>query len=238
MIKKYYLEIKNRCFLLILTWCFSFFVNYHYKEILLFILLKPNLLYNNNNYFIFTDFREILLIYLKLIIFINNQILLIFFAFHCIIFMSLGLYNFEYKYIQKIFYFEVIFWVYLLFLLNNILLPFSFKFFLNFKNLTYFTFLFLHFEAKLIEYLNFYISFYYFFFTNSQIFIIILLLVDYINLNLELVKKYRKILYYFFFILATLITPPDVLSQIIISFFLILFYEILTFVNIIKKNLG
>ena len=71
MIYKYYLEIKNRFLLLSLTWVSTILVSYFYKEILLFISIKPSICNNNSIifYFIFTDVKEVFSVYIKLIFF-------------------------------------------------------------------------------------------------------------------------------------------------------------------------
>lgn len=71
MIYKYYLEIKNRCLLLSLTWVSTILVSYLYKETLLFISIQPSICNNNSAifYFIFTDVKEVFSVYLKLVFF-------------------------------------------------------------------------------------------------------------------------------------------------------------------------
>lgn len=234
MVYQYYLEIKNRCFLLFLTWFFTFLICYIYKEILLFLCItKVNSLISNNTmlYFIFTDVKEVFSVYFQLILFVSHQIFVFFFIFHFFSFISLGLYKFEYNYLRLIFYSTTICWFILFLLFNNILLPLSWNFFLSFQALTSFN---LHFEAKLTEYVEFYISFYYFCTVYCQIFVFVFVFFDYINTNLNFIRKFRKFVHYFFIFLSTLLTPPDIISQVVFSLILLLVYEILIFLNIIK----
>ena len=237
MIYQYYLEIKNRFLLLFLTWVFTFCICYIYKEILLFLCITKVSSVSDSKtilYFIFTDVKEVFSVYFQLILFISNQVLLFYLFFHCFSFISLGLYNFEYKYLKLIFFSSMVFWCILFLLLNNVLLPLSWNFFLSFQDLTSFN---LHFEAKLNEYLEFYIVFYYFCTIYCQVFIFIFIFFDYINTNLNLIKKFRKFVHFFFFFFSTLVTPPDIISQVLFSYFLILIYELLIFLNIIKHLL-
>jgi len=231
---KYYLELKNRFLLLILTWISTIFISYIYKETLLFLCLtKVNLFYQSNTmlYFIFTDVKEVFSVYFRLICFIGNQVLLIYLMFHILAFISLGLYNFEFRYLKKLFLSGIFFWIFSIFLLNQILLPISWTFFLSFQSLTSFN---LYFEAKLDEYLNFYILFYYICALYCQIFIIFIIFFDYINTNLDLIKKFRKFFYYIFVFFSTMITPPDIISQIAFSFIIIVIYEILIIFSVFK----
>lgn len=234
---KYYLELKNRLLLLVLTWLSTVFISYLYKETLLFLCLtKVDLFYQNNSmfYFIFTDVKEVFSVYFQLIFFVSNQFFFIYLIFHSLAFISLGLYKFEYQYLRTIFYSGIFFWFLSIILLNNVLLPLSWNFFLSFQSLTSFS---LHFEAKLNEYLNFYILFYYICTFYCQIFIILLFFLDFTNTNLDLVQKFRKFFYYAFVFFSTLITPPDVISQILFSFIFVLIYEVLIVFNVFKKVL-
>ena len=234
MIYTYYLEIKNRFVLLVLSWVSTIFICYCYKEILLFIIIKPIILNNNtiSFYFIFTDIKEVFSVYISLIFFIGNQILIFYFIFHILSFFSLGLYKFEYRYLKLIFYTSVCFWFFSLIFLNKILFPLSLNFFLSFQLFSIIKSLHLHFEAKLSEYLNFYIMFYYICTFYCQLFGILVFFFDYINTNIKLVKYFRKSFYYLFIFFSTLITPPDVISQVALSTCLIFIFESLVFINI------
>ena len=236
IIYKYYLEIKYRIFLLFLNLIFTIFICYIYKEILLFLCLtKINLFYHNQIfYFIFTDVKEVFSVFIKLICFISKQICIFYLFFHILSFISLGLYEFEYKYLKFVFYSGMLFWLFWFFLLNQILLPISWNFFLSFQSSTEFN---LYFEAKLNEYLNFYIFLYDFCLLYCQIFLIFIVFINYINTNLDLIKNLRKIFHYCFIIFSTLVTPPDIISQILFSFFIIGVYEMLIILNLLKDFL-
>lgn len=125
MIYKYFLEIQNRVLLLLYGWGFTATVSYFYKETLLFILIKPNfyLIDPIPIYFIFTSLTEILSTYLKLIYFLSNQVLLVCFLYHTLLFLSPGLYSFEYKLLKMVFFISLFFSFCSIFVLNNIILP-------------------------------------------------------------------------------------------------------------------
>jgi hypothetical protein len=72
----YYLEIKNRIILLIVTWLFTLFMCYLYKEVILFFILTSTHFFQSTfenqtefNYFIFTDVTEIFYVYIDLVVF-------------------------------------------------------------------------------------------------------------------------------------------------------------------------
>ena len=54
--------------------------------------------------------------------------------------------------------------------------------------------------------------------------------------NLNFIKKLRNYIYLISFFIAALITPPDVLSQILVAFFILFTYEILIFLLLIKNE--
>ena len=113
------------------------------------------------------------------------------------------------------------------------LLPLSWNFFLKFQNqdlqLTPF-----YFEAKLDEYLTYYISLYYLVLANTQISLILFIIINYYSRDIVTISNLRKIFYFIFFVISTLTTPPDVISQIVFSSLMICVYEMIVFLNISK----
>lgn len=233
---KYYLEIKNRFFLLFVTWIFVSLISYLYKEPILFTLVDSNnsfCILNKEPYFIFTDISEIFYVYLQLTFFISNQISIIMLFYHTLLFLSSGLYSFEYKRLQFAFKVFIFSWLSSIFLLNKLIIPFSWAFFLSFQqsdNISFF------FEAKVVEYLNYFISLYYICFINCQILTVLTLLLNNISTNLKEIRKFRKLFYLIFVVFSTLTTPPDIISQIIMSSSLIVFYECLLFLKYLKTS--
>lgn len=236
---KYYLEIKNRFLLALTTWISVVLVSYYFKEFLLFVFTKSNFYssYPNNEslYFIFTDVTEIFSVYLSLIFFVANQITGFYFLYHLFIFISLGLYSSEYKYLLVVFKISVCFFFLSIIVFNKILFPLSWDFFSGFQNLTVLKYFSLHFEAKLNEYLAFYITFYYICIFYFQTFTGLVIFFNYVKEELKLIKNFRKVFYYSFLIFSTLVTPPDIFSQLLLSLIIIINYEILV-LYVITRN--
>jgi len=231
MIYQYFLEIQNRLLLLLYGWVFTATVSYFYKETLLFILIKPNFFLINPIpiYFIFTSITEILSTYLKLIYFLSNQVLFVCLSYHILLFLSPGLYYFEYRLLKIIFFASLFFSFYSIFILNNIILPACWFFFLSFqKTMTSHT-VNLFFEAKINEYVKFYVNLYYMCNLTCQMFMTLILFIIYIKGDLKLIKKFRKIYYLLFIIFATIITPPDIATQLLLCGCIIVIFEILIF---------
>ena len=85
MLLYFFLELKNRIILMTLTWSTVFITCYNYKEILLYIIIKPSINTTfklNKVYFITTNVTEIFNTYIYLANFISNKIIFFFFFFY------------------------------------------------------------------------------------------------------------------------------------------------------------
>jgi len=233
MLLYYFLEIKNRTILLILSWVSIFFVCYSYKEILLYIIIKPSLNLStefNKIYFITTDITEIFNTYINLASFISNQIIIFLLLNHFRFFLAPGLYSCEKKKLKAGFC------VYLLFAISSnlflyyILLPMSWNFFFHFQQILSNEQLNLYFEAKLSEYLKFFITLSHVSTLISQVFTIIFLYIKNMTNYLKFIKKNKKLIFFIFILLATIITPPEVFSQLIVGSFIVICYEIIVII--------
>jgi sec-independent protein translocase protein TatC len=237
---KYYLELKNRFFLLVFTWFSVLAICYLYKEIILFILINSSNYFNSlttKPYFIFTNVSEVFYVYLELIFFISNQTVLLMFFYHTLMFLSLGLYKFEFIKLRFAFQFFLLAWGISVFLLYKFVIPYSWAFFLSFQqneNTTQSISFF--FEAKIVEYFNYFTSSYYICLINCQFLALLTLLLTNISEKLNKIKTFRKLFYFVFVIFSTLTTPPDIISQMILSITLISIYEILIFLKYLKIN--
>jgi len=110
-------------------------------------------------------------------------------------------------------------------ILNIFILPYCWSFFLSFQSTIINQAIKIHFEAKITEYIDFYISLYSLCNGSCQVFLILFLFIETRFDKINFIKNSRKIIYFILFIIATLITPPDVTSQIIIGCSFILMYE-------------
>lgn len=235
----YLLELKYRISLILISWFSIIFVCYFYKEILLFLFVSFSnyaSLSESKPYFIFTDVTEIFSVYIQLTFFIANQIILAQLFYNILIFLSTSLYEFEYINLKFVFKTLILSWIASTFFLNKIIVPLSWQFFLSFhKQQTNLPAVSLFFEAKLNEYFNYYINLYFVCLINCQLFILLILFLNNLNKDLNQIKTFRKIFYFTFVVFSTLTTPPDVLSQLLLSFVLIIIYEILIFLKIYSK---
>ena len=235
---KYYLEIKNRILLVVTTWLSILLVCYYFKEPLLFTFVSSNKYHTDLSvvpYFIFTDVSEVFYVYLDLVLFITNQLTILMLFYHSLMFITLGLYQSEYIQFQSAFKVFIVTWLLSLILLKEVVVPFSWSFFLSFQHtsevsqpVSFF------FEARISEYLIYFKNLYYVCLINCQVFALLTFLLKNISDTSGTIKTFRKLFYFVFIIFSTLTTPPDIFSQVFMSCILIMIYELLIFLKYFK----
>ena len=198
MFYRYYIEIKSRSLLLIVSGILTVLVGYIFKEVLLSIVVNS---YGVDStfelsYFIFTDVAEVFNVYVFLILFLGKQIIFFYVFYHFLIFFVPGLTKREYWYLLLFFFSSsVLFFISVIFF-KKFLFPFSWNFFLSFRNFAAFNSLTLHFEAKLINYVMFFINLYFSCIISFQFFLFPIFLFTYFRKDLNVYKSFRKFLYY------------------------------------------
>lgn len=239
MFYRYYTEIKARIFLLLVSSFLIFLVGYVFKEVLLSILVYSSTinstLASELSYFIFTDVVEVFNVYVCLIFFVAKQVLFFFFFYHMLLFISPGLTRTEYRLIILLFFTSTFLFFLSVIVFKKFLFPFSWRFFLSFKDFAVFKSLTLHFEAKLMDYIMFFFNLYFSCILYFQFFLFPLFFFSYFGKELNVYKSFRKFLFYACIIFSTIVTPPDVTSQIALSLTLIVGCEILVYGSLIKK---
>lgn len=226
MFNRYFLEIKNRIFLLVASWLLTVITCYYYKNILLFLLIKSNFkLYNLEVfYFIATNLSDVFSVCLQISYFLSTQFLIFLVIYHFLMFLAPGLFKFEYTVLQLFCFICLFFYIIGVTVLHCIILPFMWEFFTTFQlhfNLNVF------FEAKITEYFIFYKDIYLLTVLISQVFSFVLLNLVLINQKLIFITKSRKSIYLVFILIATLLTPPDVFTQFIFGVNFVIFYELI-----------
>jgi sec-independent protein translocase protein TatC len=237
---KYLTELKNRILLLVIAWAFTLLACYFYKETLLFMLVQFQKLFKTNifiPYFIFTNVTEIVSVYIKLITFLSFQIFFLSFTYQSFSFLSTAFLKTEYKLVFFFLKISLIVWSGSTFIAVYLLVPITWNFFFSFQISGNNTCMTTYFEAKLSEYFDFFIMVYYLCVLYSQVFTIIFFLLGYVANKKRMIQKFRKIYYYFFIVFSTLISPPDIFSQSLLSFLVIVFYEIFAYLFIFNNHL-
>jgi len=215
-------------------------LNFIYFNDILYLLLKPlfsieasNL---SQNYLIFTNLTDILLIYIKIYLITSVYLYIPIFFWQIQKFITTGLYFYE-KLLFKYINISLISF----FIINNLLIYFFFipiiwKFFLNFEILSNIELFNLYFEGKINDYLSLIFRL----LININLCLslpFILILLNYNNIiSLSFIKNQRKYIYFILLIFCTLISPPDILSLSLLLLLLYFFYEITLFSLFIIKN--
>ena len=126
----YFIEIKNRLLLAIMTWVICLITNYVYLDNLLYITIKPCLYECNKDfYFIFTDISEPFYANINLILYASNQILYIIFYYQIVSFLKPGLYGNEYKYVKYFSIYGCVLFLIYFKICYTLIIPWSFFFF-------------------------------------------------------------------------------------------------------------
>jgi len=224
-ITRYFLEIYNRFIILFLTWSLNFFVLFYYKEQIVYILGQHQ--EATFPYFISTSLTEIFFVYLKVSSFLAFYFAYLIIVIQLALFIIPGLYKYEYLIVRNFFLLSILLYIGTTFFTYKIFLPYCWKFFSSFQLKAEESLVSLHLEARIADYLSFFFETYFLLNAILHIFLIFLFLLYKITLNYIL--KYRKLFYLLFFIFATLMTPPDMISQIIVGIFFLVFFEIFLF---------
>ena len=236
---QYLLEIKNRIILLLIAWLSTIWIIYIYKEILLFVIIQPYTCLKESisiSYFIFTDVTEILSVYLNLILFLSCQVLYAYTMYHFFLFLSPALFYTEYLFCKVGIKGIAIMLMVSIILSTYLLIPITWHFFLSFQNISLKHSLNLHFEARLKEYLYFYVSYYFICIFYFQFFTFLLFFLNSANFNVKNLKELRRFNYYCFILLSTVISPPEIISQFCIGFIVILIYEFTLLIYLFKTH--
>ena len=234
MLYKYIIEIKNRVFLLVVSWITTTLVCYVYKDKILFLMLPKSInKFNFNSYLIATDVTDIFYSYLKLSYFFSTQFTFILVIYHVFKFISPGLYRSEYvqftvaiRFIFLLFFFNLI-------VFYKILFPFSWDFFISF--FTSEGFINIYFEAKINEFISLFINIYFLSSLFCIVFALMILLLEFSNNKLVVIANNRKRIYLLFILVSTIITPPDVINQIVLSLLLIIMLEFFIVIIMLKS---
>ena len=237
MLFKYVLEIKTRIFLVTVSWLLTAMVCYYHKETLLFLLIKSNtkLYCMASFYFITTNLTEVFTVYLRLSYFVSTHFTVFVLLYHCLMFFAPALFKTEYDIIKQPVFISLGFLFTSILIFNIVLLPLIWSFFLSFikdsgssVNIV--------FEAKIIEYYEFYTTTYFIVVSIGQLFGFVLFMLNIVKNKHKFVKVTRKVFYVFFLLLATTITPPDVLSQLVTVLCFVLLYECFILLVFLKSK--
>lgn len=228
--KIYLTELKNRFLIITLALIATSITSYCYKEVLIFLIAKSNS--NISNFFIFTNISEIFYTYSNLITLTSIQISTIYTIFHIFNFSSPALLKKEYFYIKIALKTTVITWIMAILIANTFFMPIINNFFFLFNDPTLLNF---QFEARISEFLKFYVSILNNTIVSFQIFNSFVLTIYYNKITKNWIKIFRRMIYFTIFTTITLVISIDITSQIFISLIIISIIELLIITKLYKN---
>lgn len=225
-----FLEFKYRFFYLLLSFLLTFIQCFEYKIELFFFISEPFL--NLQEYFIYTNLLDPILIYIKLSLFISIFLISPFFIYLFIFYFFKSLYTI-YLYITG--YFLLILFllnIIMYYILFNILFKFLFKFLLTFERNKLTSLFQLHLEATINQYYSFF-----FLLIDIYIFLFFIPIIIFFLIIFNIIADkffnnflFRKYLYLGVFLIFLIIAPPDLFIQIFIVPLIFLILELYIYI--------
>ena len=228
---RYLKELKFRIYFVIANVGTTAFISYAYKDVLLFVLLKPNQQLSGNNwillsYFIFTNITELFSVYTKIVFLTTLQVALFYFIYHILAFYSYASFKKEYFWNFKLVCLLVTNLILVIALFNYFIVPISWTFFFDFQRFISFNFIKLYFEPNINKYVDFCIYVHKTCLFYSQLFFLVAVFLNSQLHTKSYTKKFRKSYYFIFIFVATVVSPPEICGQIIVSLTFIILYEL------------
>lgn len=223
-IKSHWIDLQIKLSYIIFSYILTFLICYLFRINIFFYISKYFLLLDKK--FIFTNLTTAFWVYFQLCCVISLIFIIPLLIYFIFFFILKSFYNYQIKIFSFLFF---LFYLILILILNFFyiyIFPLLLNFFLNFENfqgpLT------IQLEARLDQYLNFFIYFFLFIFFVLTI-PILFLIIKYFFINHKSTKNIRKYVYSILIVCFILISPPDIMLQLIMlpSFFI--FTEFLFF---------
>lgn len=224
----HFAELRNRLLFCFSILFFSFFFFFYFADLVARVLSFP--LYNliedkETKRMIFTGLPEVFISNLKISFFASFLTTFPIFILQFFLFISPALYKKEKNFFLPVFclvpflFFAGILFSYF------ILIPIVWNFFLSFQNLNSEQFFSIELESRYGEYMKLIM---YLLFSGGISFLFPIILMVFCKLkilSINTLKQQRKIFFILILLFSAILTPPDVISQLVISIPLYLFYE-------------
>lgn len=223
----YIQELKYRILYTLWGICLSFLICYLNKQTLIYLLIPAGVFR-----FLSTEITEIFATYLKICTACSFLIGICVSFIQFYLFLRPGLYKYEAKIGLKFLYVTFYYYLIICTKIFPLVIQFSWDFFItytqNFKVIE------LIFEPQIEKYLSFMYAIGLVSSFSYPVAIIISINIAYTKT--EVLTNYRRIIYIITFILSAILTPPDIITQMIITLPIIIFYEIQIVIWIIYKT--
>jgi sec-independent protein translocase protein TatC len=232
-------ELRKRLFLSLLVFIALFAACYFFSQEIYQIILQPlKDSYSNiiERRIIYTNPAEAFLTYLKLSFFGALFIGFPFFLLQIYLFISPALYKKEKKLALMISFFMPLLFLAGAIISYKFVFPLCFKFFLTFENFNI-DGINIEMEAKISEYLSLFMHLILGFSLAFQAPLMLVFLLKKNIVSVDSLKRKRKYWILVIFIISAILTPPDIITQVIMSAFMIAIFEsIIWIISKKKKN--
>ena len=238
----FFLELKNRLLLVILSIIFTIVVAVTYKEFLVFSTTIPIIKSKSHMniasiYFIYTTLTDIFDAYVAIILFIAFHSYIIIGLYQICSFLMPALYKIEQKIVKHFLFINFSSIIIAHVLLCNLIIPLTLIFFEKLHYSLEESGLIFYFENKINEYIIFYIHVYIITYITCLLILIFTIFFFYKSKKKKFINNHRKTIYVMFYVLVALITPPDLISQMIIFIIITSLFEFIVFVFVIYDRL-
>ena len=217
------LEVKLRMLYLVFSFLITFLICYYYSFEILYLFVKPLLNYNKN--FIFTDLTEAFYTTIKLNFIISILTLIPSFVYHVWCFYIPSTFKQERKKYNFFFSAILVLLGASLIFIYFIVLPELYKFLLYFEIST--NFMSIQLEARIQSYVNLAFKIFLVFSLFFQIPLIFSVLFKYGFISSCFLVKNRWQIFFANLLLAAFLCPPDLVTQITLTLFFQIIFEIL-----------
>lgn len=218
-------ELQYRLFYVFITFLINHLICFSYSEEICFYMAKPLIVSGGKYYFIFTDLRELFIVYLYNSLFFALFFSIFIFFLQIIFYLSSGLYKHELKFIILYLYFFFSFFFLFFSLSYYYIIPFIWNFFLTMEisNIIHFKVLL---EPKISDYIFFSLKIYTLIMIICVFPIVCMVFIQFKWMTGSTLIYQRHWFLIFNLIFSAFISPPDVISQLLVALCFFLFYEI------------
>lgn len=177
---------------------------------------------------------EALFTYFYMSFLITCFLFLPFLAYNLLSFFKSSFYEFDFAKITKELFLFFAFNIFSFYIFLYFIIPRICQFFLSFEQKSGVILLFL--EAKISSFLSFFLHFIYLNFMISFVIFFAVFGIKRKYMNLFSIKSLRQKIFFLSILFSGFISPPDILSQISITFFLVVIYEFLFFYAVFQRK--
>ena len=233
---KHTTELQKYIYLSSYFFIVTFFINYLFCDQWIYLLLKPLFKLTTYDYFIVTEITEIFFIKILLSFLISCFFSIIYIFTQIWIFFSIGLFKIENYFLIKWFTLFIINLMISVYISIKYIIPMIGVFFISFLNnpndylYNYF------FEPKLSTYLYFILKISIGISIICQYPLLIIFCVSNDFLKINTLINFRKLSYLLIYISISLISPPNVEIQFALTIGLVLIFELIIFIFILRNK--